>query len=389
MKASLTPDREVSLIRRLVPPVFCGIAGILITIVIAHIPYSFSSLLLSGFLVTFIITHILWLHKVLQPLRHNLKHPEAPSGMPSLAAPLSASPSPLPPVRREEEQAQDIALETSFYQSLQEKLNIVHQSYIRAQSLYNGQTHLLHTNGLIPLLKNSQMDILVQPIVNLPQKRLAFFSCIPCITLENGTLVKLNPSSDSPSNLSFNPAIDKMILFQTLQFVRRHHIMHPNRGFICTLPLSMCKDRHAIEKISEFLHQSHFPFSGLIFEVPLKAVSLDITNSMIAHFSQLKAYGARFIGKWENKELPTNLADLLTPSVDFIMLPYAGLSSWLKRQPRRQSLASLHHILQIAPQTIVSHVDKEQDFYYNLPLPFDFALGEAFGLPKPLCHIQV
>ncbi|MDF3033750.1 MAG: diguanylate phosphodiesterase [Alphaproteobacteria bacterium] len=369
-------NAEPSFIRRIVLPVFCGLVGILIAIAISHIPYSFSSLLLSGFLITFIITHIFWFHKVMQPLQYVLKEPIASE---RLGPPSSAS-QPL----LEEEHTQDIRIEASFFQKLREKLTVLHQPYLQVQSLQDGKTHLIQTSGLIPLLRDNQLEILVQPIVNLPQKRLSFFSCIPCATMENGMPINLNTPSESPNTLSSNQALDKMVLFQTLQFVRRHHATHPNHGFICTLSPSVYKDRHSLEEITEFLHQTHFPFSGLIFEVPL-----NMTVPLFNTFSQLKGYGVRFIGKWQNKELPINLAEMAIPSVDFIMLPYGELSAWFKRQPHRQSLASLRHVLEAFPQTIISHVDQEQDLYDRLPLPFDFASGGAFGLPKPFYHIQV
>ena len=368
--------REPSFIQRLALPVFCGLTGILITIVLGHIPHSYSSILLSGFLITFIITHVLWFHKVIQSLRHDLKKPGDPS---KLVPAFSA-----PPVLREEEHTQDILLEASFFQLLRERLNIDHQPHIQAQSLQDDKDYLVQINGLIPILKDNQLEILAQPIVNLPQKRLMFFSCIPCVTLENGMLINLKTLSGIANNLPSNQAIDKMVLFQTLQFVRRHHMTHPNHGFVCSLPPSIYKDRHSIEEISDFLHKTHFPFQGVIFEVPV-----DMTDALFNNLTQLKGYGARFIGKWPHKELPENLADVIIPPVDFIMLPYGELSARLKKQPRRQSLEALRYLLEISPQIIISHVDKEQELYYNLPLPFDFASGRAFGLPKPLYHIQV
>jgi hypothetical protein len=361
--------KETSLPRRLIPPISYGVVGIFITIVIAHIPHSFSSLLLSSVLILFIVTHIAWLHKVIQPLRRDFKKLD------------DSSFTQKPP---EESHPQDSFIEARFFQQLQERLNVTHQPYVQAQSLQDNKTHLIHTNGLVPLLKENHLEVLVQPIVNLPQKRLAFFACIPCISVGNSMLVKLNTHVDPTNTIPPSPAIDKMVLFQTLQFIRRHHTATPNHAFICPIPSSISKDHHFMEEIRDFLHQTHFPFSALIFEVPLA-----IADPIFDNFSRLKQYGTRLVGKWEGKELSPNLAEMTSSSADFIMLPYSQLLTWLKKKPRRQSLASLRHVLDIAPQIIISHVEKEQDFYGHFPLPFDFGSGHAFGLPKPLHHIQV
>ena len=232
-------------------------------------------------------------------------------------------------------------------------------------------------------MSENQLEILVQPIVNLPQKRVAFYECIPCVTLDNGMIINLNTYSGTSKNLPSNQAIEKMILFQTLQFVRRHHVTHPNHGFVCTLSPTLYKDIHALEEFFEFLHKTHFPFHGLIFEVPL-----DISASQLQHLLPLKNYGVRIMGKWTDTDLPTNLTELPSPPVDFIVLPYSKLSAWLNKQPRRKGLESLSQILEITPMTIISHVEKEQDLYHRLPVTFDFAIGSAFGLTKPFYHIQ-
>jgi EAL domain-containing protein (putative c-di-GMP-specific phosphodiesterase class I) len=361
--------------RRLGPPICCGLIGILITIVIGNIPHSYSSFLFSGFLITFIMAHVLWFHKIIQSLRQDLKRATEPSRV------VSPHPS-LAPLG--EEQTHELLIEAAFFQLLREGLAIDHPPHIQARSLQDNKAHLIQTNSLIALLKENQLEILAQPIVNLPQKRLTFFSCIPCVTMENGMLINLNTLRESSNNVASNQAIDRMILFQTLQFVRRHHATHPYHGFICSLPGTIYKDHHFLEEMGNYLHKSHFPFQSLILEVPL-----DIQEAVFTNLLQLGRYGVRFIGKWQNKALPKNLAELVIPSVDFIMLPYGELSGWQKSQPRRQSIESLQQILEISPQIIISDVHQEQELYHNLPLPFDYALGDAFGIAKPFYHIQV
>jgi|GEM_PF-2653437 len=365
---------DPSPIHHLVPPVLCGLVGILVAIAVGNIPHSYASIALSAFLIMFIITHVSWSYQVIQSLRHDLKKSvEAPKVSPP---PLSTS--------FEEEHTHNVMVEAKFFQLSLDRLSIPFPPYIQAHSMRDNTIQLLQTESLVPLLRDNQIEILTEPIVNLPQKRLTFFSCIPCATIENGMLINLNTLSVPSSHLSFKQAIDRMILFQTLQFIRRHHATHPNHGFACYLSATIYKDHQCIEEICDFLHKSHFPFHALIFDVPF-----DVSEPIVKYLSQLNHYGARLIGKWQDKPLPENLEELSIPHVDFIMLPYDKIFAWLKGQPRRQSLKSLHQILESAPQMIVSHVGQEQEFYHHLPLPFDYASGNAFGLPKPFYHIQV
>jgi hypothetical protein len=371
LDTSSPPSGSSPSIRRLAPPIFFGLIGILVTIGIGYIPHSYSSLVLSAFLIVFIIAHTFWFHNVVQSLRQDLKKSV------EISEPLS-------PIAFEEEHTHDIMVEASFFQLSLDRLQIPFPPYIQAHCIQDNKTQILQTDGLVPLLRENQIEILTEPIVNLPQKRLMFFSCIPCVTLENGMLINLSTLSISSSHVSFNQAIDRMILFQTLQFIRRHHATHPNHGFVCYLSPTIYKDYQCLEEICDFLHKSHFPLQALIFNVPL-----DIAEPIFRRLSHLNHYGLRFIGKWQEKPLPENLEELLIPPVDFIMLSYYEVVSWLKGQPRRQKLESLHQLLGSTPQIIISHVDQEQELYHNLPLPFDYASGSAFGLSKPFYHIQV
>jgi hypothetical protein len=350
---------------------------------LGNIPHDYSTIFMLVFLLIFIVAHVIWLHKVIQTLRQDLKTSRQDLKISPDSSRFTPHPSPHF-TSSEDEHNRDVLVEATFFQLLRDHLNIAHSPHIQAQCLQDNKTHLIQTSGLIPLLKDNQLEILAQPIVSLPQKRLSFFQCVPCVTVENGMVINLNTISGFPNHLSSHQAIERMILFQTLQFVRRHHKTHPNHGFVCTLSPTLYKNLQCIEEIGDFLHQSHFPFQALIFEVPL-----DISDSLFTNLAQLKSYGVRFIGKWQNKDLPKILTELPIRSVDFVMLPYFELSGWLKKQPRRQSLESLQQILELIPQTIVSDVDKEQDLYHYLPVPFDFASGDAFGLVKPFYHIQV
>lgn len=365
---------DPSLTRHLAPPALCGLAGILIAIAVGNIPHSYASIALSTFLITFIIAHVVWFYYVIQSLRQDLKKS---IGTPKVPSPSSSS-------SFEEENAHDVMVEARFFQLSLDRLNTPFPPYIQAHSIQDDKIQLLQTESLVPLLRDNQIEILTEPIVNLPQKRLTFFSCLPCATIENGVFINLNTLSISSSHLPFSQAIDRMILFQTLQFIRRHHMTHPNHGFACYLSPTIYKDHQCLEEVCNFLHKSHFPFHALIFHVPL-----DISEPVVNHLSQLNHYGVRFIGRWQDTPLPGNLEELLIPPMDFIMLPYDKIFAWLKGQPRRQSLGVLHQILESAPQMIVSHVDQEQALYHHLPLPFDYASGNAFGLPKPFYHIQV
>jgi hypothetical protein len=367
--------RTASSLNKLAIPITCGLVGIGLTIFFDKIPPQYTSLVIVGFLLLLFMTHVIWFQKALQSLRKDLKVTTEIQRYPS--------PTPSPHKSVKEEHNHGVLLETTFFQLLRDNLNVEHAPYIQAQCVQDNKTHLVQTSGLIPLLKENQLEILAQPIVSLPQKRVSFFRCVPCVTLENGMIINLNTLTLSSNYALSQQSIERMILYQTLQFVRRHHHLHQNHGFVCYLSPQLYNDFQCLEEMIEFLHQSHFPFQGIIFDVPL-----DIGDGQFQNLINLQKYGVRFIGKWSHKDLPKNLSELALPSVDFIMMSYQDLSKWIKKQPRRQSIESLQQIHDFSTPVIISNVDQEQDLYHYLPVPFDFASGNAFGLVKPFSQIH-
>jgi len=368
--------QESSPLRRLTLPFLYGLVGIGITLAIDKIHSINSALLLSSFLAIFIITHIWWCQKIVQSERQKFKKIEntAPSESSSLDAFKVFK----------EERSQDLLVGETFLKKAINQLAIPHPLHFQASSLQEPKTHLLQTKGLVSLLQDNQLETFVQTIVNLPQKRLAFLSCIPCLTVGSGITINLNTLAAVSSNVPSTQAFDWMILCHILQFVRHNHMINPHYGFMGRLPVTVYEDKACFEDLWAFLCQTHFPFQSLIFEVPL-----DIPESTFANFLPLQQAGVRFIGNAEDNPPLVSLTNWSYPPVDFVKLSYGKIMKWLCQQPRRHGLASLQQMLEICPPFIISQIPQEQEFYRNLPLTFDYGAGRAFGVVKPFSHIQL
>ena len=373
-----TLDQKQSLVARIVSPILFGITGVVVGLIVANIPHGYVSVALGGLFVLCLIAQGIWLNQIIQSLRRDVKPP--------VAVQKPVLPTSLPTIPFVEEHPNIDLAEAKFLSILQNRLEGSHPLHVEAKCLQNLKTHLIHTNGLLLLLKDHQLEILSEPVVTLPQKRLSFLSCIPATTLPNGDLVNLNTIEAGPAGETkvFHQTIDMMFLFQILQFIRHHYKSYPSYRFICRLAPSIYQDSLCLDEIFSFLHKSHFPFQGLIFEVDLEELGASLSD-----LTCLNRYGIRLMGTWQNKPLPKKLNSLVWPNIDFIALSYGDLVAWIKQWPRRQGLDALKGILDWPSQIIVSNVPQEQDLYQDLPISFDFAAGPAFGIPKPFSQIQV
>ena len=351
-----------------------GLGGIFMALVKGNFLPDYLFFFLSVFIVIFLSGQSLWLHKRMQAIRSDI-------GKMAVAMPLPDSPSPVSASGAFSPDASGVPASLPLYL---EGLDIPHSPHMAAQGIDDPKPWLFETGTLLACLKNDTLEMLVQPVVSLPQKRVAFFQCIPSMAVEHGIRVNLAALAGKPRNLLSGKAIDKVILIKTLQFIQHCQAAHPTHIFICHLPATLYKDHQAVSEIYNFIHQSRFCVQNLVFEI-----SLSVPAPALHYLSAHLQAGIRLLGKWQDKPLPENLEELSPAHLDFMAISYPGLRDWVKKKPRRLGLELLSQTLETVCPLIICNVSGEQEFHENLPLAFDYASGAAFGLPKPLPQMRL
>jgi cyclic-di-GMP phosphodiesterase TipF (flagellum assembly factor) len=115
-------------------------------------------------------------------------------------------------------------------------------------------------------LNEERVDLYLQPIVSLPQRRRRYYECFSRIRAADGTQITPEQYLGVAKREGLLPAIDNMLLFRCIQLVRRARKGHLDVGFFCNIASHSLADARFFDDFLEFLSDNPTLGQGLIFE---------------------------------------------------------------------------------------------------------------------------
>jgi len=115
-------------------------------------------------------------------------------------------------------------------------------------------------------LRKERIDLYLQPIVGLPQRKPVFYECFSRIRAANGTIISPDQYMDLAKQEGLIGAIDNMLLFRCVQLVRRLQDRRPNVGFFCNISANTLQDRDFFSDFVEFMGAHQELAKNIIFE---------------------------------------------------------------------------------------------------------------------------
>ncbi len=160
-------------------------------------------------------------------------------------------------------------------------------------------------------LRKERVDLYLQPIVGLPQRKTHFYECFSRIRAADGTVILPDQYMELAKQEGLIGAIDNMLLFRCVQLVRRVQDRRPNVAFFCNISANTLRDR---DFFSDF--------------VAFMGVHQELGRNIIFEFSQsdLEAH-RREIGEYATRLGPLGFHFSLDQVEDLEMLDLAVLSA--------------------------------------------------------------
>ena len=115
-------------------------------------------------------------------------------------------------------------------------------------------------------LNEEKVDLFLQPIVSLPQRRRRYFECFSRIRGENDTWIMPEQYLDVAKRAGLMGAIDNMLLFRCIQLTRRARKGKLELGFFCNISGYSLADESFFHDFLEFLGEYPDLAQGLFFE---------------------------------------------------------------------------------------------------------------------------
>ena len=141
--------------------------------------------------------------------------------------------------------------------------------------------HAQHRGGLdnhamVETVRNAveagRIDLYLQPIVTLPQRKVRYYEALSRMRAENGDVVVAADFLDYAEAAGVMAKIDNLTLFRSVQVVRRLMMKNRDIGMFCNMAGSTLADAGFFPQLTEFIDANRALSSALVFEFSQRTV---------------------------------------------------------------------------------------------------------------------
>ena len=230
-------------------------------------------------------------------------------------------------------------------------------------------------------LRENRVDLYVQPIVSLPQRKRRFYECSSRIRNEVGDVIAPDVYSEAAQAAGLLTAIDNMLLFRCIQLLRKARAQDSATIFFCNISAHTLADRGFLQDFIGYMerHAELGPnlvleFSQHDLEAALPAIREDL--------ARLGTLGYRF--SLDGVRDAALDIDLLTRN----QFQYVKVDADLVMQKLASGAAADIRILKqqldaARIDLIIEEIETEQMLIELLDFNIDYGQGHLFGAPRP------
>ncbi|MFC4725033.1 EAL domain-containing protein [Glycocaulis abyssi] len=257
-----------------------------------------------------------------------------------------------------------------------------------------GQAANVSSSARVELIRDAldanRVDLYLQPVVGLPQRRTYFYEGFTRLRDAKGNVVTPAGFLKAAEEHGLIAEVDNLLLLRCVQIVRKLTKSDRRVGIFCNISIRSLTDEEFFPPFLDFLRRNSDLATSLIFEMPQAA--FDGRSSVAArHMARLADYGFRFsIDQVSNLNL--DLAELQRAGVRFAKvegvrliemagghMPVAG------REPGTiapEDIASL--FARYGVDIIAEKIETEAMVVEILDLDIAYGQGHLFGAPRPV-----
>lgn len=239
-------------------------------------------------------------------------------------------------------------------------------------------------------LENNRVDLYLQPVVGLPQRRTYFYEGYTRIRESNGAVVAPGDFLAAAEEAGLITDVDNLLLLRCVQIVRRLTKADRRVGVFCNVSINSLADEDFFPAFLDFLRRNSDLAGALVFEMPRAAFE---NRSAIAarNMARLADYGFRFSID-QVSDLSLDLSELQRAGVHFLKVagtrlveaahggePIAGREAGALRPEDIAGLFARYGI-----DLIAEKIENEGTVVEVLDLDIAYAQGHLFGAPRPV-----
>lgn len=240
------------------------------------------------------------------------------------------------------------------------------------------------------LLEN-RVELHLQPIVQLPQRKTAFYEGFTRLKDANGRIILPQEFIPAAEQAGLMSTIDNVLLFRCVQIVRKLMKQDRRIGIFCNLSPSALADEHFFPQFLDFMRENRDLAGSVIFEIPQAAYD-QRTSTEARAMAKLVDLGFRFsIDKVTSAEI--DLPDLERSGVRYAKIPARIMVEQIARGGIRPRSAIVREIAPIdvaavfqryGVDIIAERIESEDAVLEVLDLDVPYGQGHLFGAPRAI-----
>ena len=240
-------------------------------------------------------------------------------------------------------------------------------------------------------LAENRVDLYLQPVVALPQRKTVFYESFTRLRDETGRVLMPTEYLSVAEPGGLVTAIDNLLLFRCVQIVRRLAKQDRRIGIFCNISMASLGDDEFFPQFLDLLAANRDLSGALIFEIGQAAFEGRGTVEA-RNMGRLANLGFRFsIDKLTN--LDFDLQDFARADVNFVKVAAQMLLDQVVESDERLVLRSMPDLAaedfaalnrRYGIQLIAEKVENERQVVDILELDIPFGQGNLFGEPRAI-----
>lgn len=229
-------------------------------------------------------------------------------------------------------------------------------------------------------VRNDHLDVFVQPVVSLPQRKLRMYEVFARLRANAGAYIPAARYLELAHKEDMVAAIDNLLLLRCLQILRDRRTDSSDMPYVLNISSSTLHDTGFMNDLVTFLAQYRGLAQRLIFEMPLQDIET-ASKTLQQLLDGLSQLGCRFSADQVRKRrIDINM--LKSRHVRFLKLD----AGWLLREAQQENGAARVQKLKkqmdrAGLDLIVEKIERESELRELLEYGINYGQGYFFGKP--------
>lgn len=232
-------------------------------------------------------------------------------------------------------------------------------------------------------LEENRVDLYLQPIVSLPQRKVRFYEALSRLRTDDGTIIMPSQYIRIAEPAGLMSVVDNVLLFRCIQVLRSWSQRNKDTGVFCNLSRETLQDAGFFSQFIEFMQQNRELTGLLTFEISQDTL-VNATPTESANLTHLADLGFMFsLDKVTTLDIDFALAR--SRQVRYFKVPSKLLLGDPEKAGARVHPADLKELLQrFGLNLIAERVENEREVVNLLDYNVDYGQGFLFGEPQPI-----